>query len=229
MNNNIPQHIAVIMDGNSRWAKKNGLPKKKGYEEGIKTLRKLIDHCIENNIQILTVYALSTENKYRDDIDILYTLAKEFIKDNNIINEFKYVKFNLLGERNNIPKEILFFFEKLEKNNNYKKKINFNLAFNYGAWKEVENCIKNIIKLSNQLKKININEELINNNLYTKNIPNPDILIRTGGQKRLSNFLLLQLKYTELFFLDTLWPDFTHDHLKDILVEFNNRNRNFGL
>lgn len=228
---NIPSHIAVIMDGNSRWSKINNLPKEDGYKKGIKTLENLIDICIKKKIKILTVYALSTENIHRKDIGILYSLINEFIKDNKNITKFKEVDFRLIGDRSNIEENISSYFKKLENNNNNNKKIILNLAYNYGSWKEIEYCISNILDKynKNQFSKSNINESLIKNNLYTKNIPNPDILIRTGGNKRLSNFLLLQLRYTELFFIDTLWPDFNETLFIKILEEFKNRRRTYGL
>ena len=231
MTENNPSHIAVIMDGNARWSKINNLPKEDGYKKGIKTLENLIEICIKTKIKILTVYALSTENIHRKDISILYSLINEFIKKNKNIHKFNEVDFRLIGDRSNIEENISSYFKKLEENKNNKKKIILNLAYNYGSWKEIEYCISNIMNKykSNEFSKLDINETLIKDNLYTKNIPNPDILIRTGGNKRLSNFLLLQLKYTELFFIDTLWPDFNKSIFIKILEEFKNRKRNFGL
>ena len=140
------------------------------------------------------------------------------------------MNFNLLGSRKEIPKDILLFFEKLEKNNNNKKKYTFNLAFNYGAWEEIIYCINQILSIYKLGKKnISINENIIKENLYLKNIPDPDLLIRTGGYKRLSNFLLLQLKYTELFFINTLWPDFNTRIFDKIIGKYKNINRKYGL
>ena len=226
----IPSHIAVIMDGNARWAKLNKLPKKNGYEKGIETLKSLIKLCIKQKIKILTVYALSTENTHRKDIKGLYLLIREFIKKNKSLREFKDIDFYLLGDKKNISKEFLQFFTKLEQNKN-NKKIIFNLAFNYGSWNEIENCINNILQnyQNNEFKEVKIDEKIIRNNLYTKKLPDPDILIRTGGQKRLSNFLLLQLKYTEIFFIDALWPDFNEKYFLKILREYKNRKRSYGL
>ena len=227
-----PTHVAIIMDGNSRWAKMNNLPKKRGYKKGIKTLENLIDICIKIKIKILTVYALSTENIYRKDINILYTLISDFIKNSKKDHhKFDNIDFRLIGDRNNINKDILSFFEKIEKNKKSKKKIILNFAYNYGSWKELEFCIKKIVSdHKNNNKDINlINENYIKNNLYTNDIPDPDLLIRTGGNKRLSNFLLLQLRYAEVFFIDTLWPDFNETNFIDILDQFNKRKRTFGL
>ena len=228
MTNRVPKHVAFIMDGNSRWSKKNKLSKQIGYKKGIETLENLINICINKKIKILTVYALSTENIYRKDINILYSIINNFINESKSLDRFKNIDFRLLGKRENINKKILSFFDKLEKNQPSTKKIILNLAYNYGSWSELENCVKKISELYKD-KKFKINEKKIRENLYTKNIPDPDLLIRTGGKKRLSNFLLLQLKYTELFFIDTLWPDFDERVFLKILKEYQLINRTFGL
>lgn len=228
MSNKIPTHVAFIMDGNSRWSKKNNLTKKEGYKHGIKILEEIIETCIKLRIKIITVYALSTENINRKDVNILYSLIKKFI-DNTKIEKFNNIDFKLIGDRKNINIDILSFFEKLEKNTNHEKKIILNLAYNYGSWNELEFCINNIINHYKDNNDLLLNENLIRNNLYTKNIPDPDILIRTGGNNRLSNFLLLQLKYTELFFIETLWPDFNEHKFQKILEEYQIRKRTYGL
>ena len=140
MNNKIPTHVAYIMDGNSRWSKKNNLTKQEGYNQGIKTLEKIIEICIKLGIKIITVYALSTENTYRKDVNILYSLIKKFI-NNTKIEKFNNIDFRLIGDRKNINIEILSFFEKLEKNFNKEKKIILNLAYNYGSWNELDFCL----------------------------------------------------------------------------------------
>ena len=229
MLNNIPSHVAVIMDGNARWAQNNNLSKEKGYEKGIESLNNLIKSCIKYNINFLTVYALSTENVKRQDINILYSLIRKVIKEINL-KDYKDIKFKLIGNRSNIDSDILNFFENLEKENINKKKIKLKVAYIYGSWDEILVCFIRILKnykFSSKNKKIT--KEIIAKNLYTYDSPNPDILIRTGGNKRLSNFLLLQLKYTELFFTDILWPDFNENNLLEILKDFNNRKRTYGL
>ena len=228
MNNKIPTHVAFIMDGNSRWSKKNNLTKQEGYNQGIKTLEKIIEICIKLGIKIITVYALSTENTYRKDVNILYSLIKKFI-NNTKIEKFNNIDFRLIGDRKNINIEILSFFEKLEKNFNKEKKIILNLAYNYGSWNELEFCINSIINKYKDNNKFLVSENIIRSNLYTQNIPDPDILIRTGGNNRLSNFLLLQIKYTELFFIETLWPDFNTKKFQKILEEYQIRKRTYGL
>ena len=226
-----PRHVAVIMDGNSRWAKKNNLSKEEGYTEGIKKLQSLITSCIKFKIKFLTVFALSTENKNRKDINILYSLIRKSSNNTKINNFFKDIEFRLIGDRTNISKDILIYFERLENRKINKKKITFNLAYNYGSWNELEICIKRILNdiNKNNISYSDINENLIKRNLFTKELPDPDLLIRTGGQKRLSNFLLLQLKYTELFFISELWPDFEESLFINILDEYSLKNRTFGL
>ena len=134
----------------------------------------------------------------------------------------------MIGERKDISSEILSYFEKLEQNKKKKKDIILNLAYNYGSWNELEYCVNQIIN-NNKSKNITIDEKMIRENLFTKNLPDPDLLIRTGGNRRLSNFLLLQLKYAELFFIDTLWPDFNESKFLDIIKQFQNRKRTYGL
>ena len=229
MSKKFPRHIAVIMDGNSRWSIKNNLPKKIGYEKGIDSLERLLRVCIKLKIKILTVYALSTENANRKNVKELHSLIRYYIKNQYDKNKFKEIDFRLIGDKSGIQKDILTFFNKIEKRKLKRKKIIFNLAYNYGSWNELSNCINNIFYKKQKNANYKINEINIKKNLYTKYLPDPDILIRTGGNLRLSNFMLLQLKYTELFFLDTLWPDFNENHLINILNEFSNRKRTFGL
>ena len=224
-----PRHIAVIMDGNARWSVRNKLVKKIGYQKGIDSLERLLKTCIKLKIKILTVYALSTENTNRRNVKDLYSLIRYYIKNNYDQNKFKEIDFRLIGDRSGIQKDILTFFDKIEKRKIKKNKIIFNLAYNYGSWNEILNCFNKIFDEKIKNNGYKINEKNIRKNLYTKNLPDPDILIRTGGKLRLSNFMLLQLKYTELFFIDTLWPDFNENHLINIIKEFSNRKRTFGL
>ena len=219
------------MDGNARWARSNNLVKDKGYHKGLQVLEKIIEQSLKKNIKILTVFALSSENIFRKDVNIIFNIIRKNFKNKNILEKFQYINFNLIGNKENIPKDILAFFKNLENKNNEKKRMIFNLAFNYGAWEEIQNCIYNILKNSKKkpLKYKEINEKLIKENLYTKNIPDQDLLIRTGGYKRLSNFLLLQLKYTELFFIKTFWPDFNVKIFNNIIKKYNKIDRKYGL
>ena len=212
------------MDGNQRWALINKKKKLEGYLAGLNNLKFIIDKCIEKKIKYLTVYALSSENINRASSKIIFNLIrdkhKEFLKEllkNNIIN------VNIIGEKTNISKDILNIFKSLIKKKN--PTINLNIVFNYGSLDEIVYIVNNFIK--NKNKKINNNS--VRSSMYLGNIPDPDILIRTGGYQRLSNFILLNLSYTELFFTNTLWPDFSHNELESILLKFSKVNRNYGL
>ena len=212
------------MDGNQRWALINKKNKLEGYLAGLNNLKYIIDKCIEKKIKNLTVYALSAENIKRASSKIIFNLIinkhKEFLKEllkNNIIN------INIIGEKTNIPKDILNIFKSLIKKKN--PTINLNIVFNYGSLDEIVYIVNNFI--INKNKKINKNS--VRSSMYLGNIPDPDILIRTGGYQRLSNFILLNLSYTELFFTNTLWPDFSHNELESILLKFSKVNRNYGL
>jgi undecaprenyl diphosphate synthase len=212
------------MDGNQRWALINKKNKLEGYLAGLNNLKFIIDKCIEKKIKNLTVYALSSENIKRTSSKIIFNLIrdkhKKFLKEllkNNIIN------INIIGEKTNISKDILNIFKSLIKKKN--PTINLNIVFNYGSLDEIVYIVNNFI--INKNKKINKNS--VRSSMYLGNIPDPDILIRTGGYQRLSNFILLNLSYTELFFTNTLWPDFSHNELESILLKFSKVNRNYGL
>lgn len=224
MSLNKVNHLALIMDGNQRWALINKKNKLEGYLAGLNNLKFIIDKCIEKKIKNLTVYALSSENIKRASSKIIFNLIidkhKEFLKEllkNNIIN------INIIGEKTNISKDILNIFKSLIKKKN--PTINLNIVFNYGSLDEIVYIVNNFI--INKNKKINKNS--VRSSMYLGNIPDPDILIRTGGYQRLSNFILLNLSYTELFFTNTLWPDFSHNELESILLKFSKVNRNYGL
>ena len=224
MSLNKVNHLAIIMDGNQRWSSINKKNKLEGYLAGLNNLKFIIDKCIEKKIKNLTVYALSSENIKRASSKIIFNLIrdkhKEFLKEllkNHIIN------INIIGEKTNISKDILNIFKSLIKKKN--PTINLNIVFNYGSLDEIVYIVNNFI--INKNKKINKNS--VRSSMYLGNIPDPDILIRTGGYQRLSNFILLNLSYTELFFTNTLWPDFSHNELESILLKFSKVNRNYGL
>ena len=212
------------MDGNQRWASINKKNKLEGYLAGLNNLKFIIDKCIEKKIKNLTVYALSSENIKRASSKIIFNLIrdkhKEFLKELLKIN---IININIIGEKTNISKDILNIFKSLIKKKN--PTINLNIVFNYGSLDEIVYIVNNFI--INKNKKINKNS--VKSSMYLGNIPDPDILIRTGGYQRLSNFILLNLSYTELFFTNTLWPDFSHNELESILLKFSKVNRNYGL
>ena len=223
-----PSHIAIIMDGNGRWGLKKYKDRNKGHYFGLQNINKIINDCIKINIKYLTLYTFSTENwnRPKKEIDYLFFLFKYFYKKNfNKLNK-NNIKIKFIGNLKNIPKDLKVIIKNIQDKTKNNDAITVIFAFNYGAKSELVNAFKNIIKNKNKVNKIN--EDLINNNLYTKNIPDPDILIRTGGEKRLSNFLLWQLSYAELFFINKNWPDFNFFDLKKIINTFRVTQRKFG-
>ena len=218
-------HVAIIMDGNGRWGLKNKKSRNLGHKAGLNTVENIIKHTIKNNIKFLTLYAFSTENWKRPqkEISFLFNLLQNFLKKKtNKLNK-NGIKLKIIGDKSNFSnklKKALLNSEKITKNN---KKLQINLALNYGAKNEILNAISLIKK-----KKISFTENNINKNLYTNDSPNPDILIRTGNTKRLSNFLLWQIAYTEIFFEKKLWPEFSTQDYNRILEKFKQLKRNFG-
>ena len=222
---NSPKHVAIIMDGNGRWGLKNKKSRNLGHRAGLKTVEKIIKASIRNNIKYLTLYAFSTENWKRPNLEIkfLLNLLESFLKDKiNELNE-NGIKIKIIGDIKKFPKKIQVNLISAQKITFKNKKLNLVLALNYGSKSELVNAIK-IIKN----KKMKINESSIAKSLYTKGIPNPDILIRTGNTKRLSNFLLWQMSYSEIFFEKKMWPDFNEKDYKKILNKFKIIKRNFG-
>ena len=217
------KHMAIIMDGNGRWGLKHKNSRNLGHKEGLKTVEMVIKYCIKKKIKFLTLYAFSTENWKRPlkERNYLFRLLEIYLieKLEELNNE--KIKIKIIGEKKfyNKLNKLLDFAEKRTKKNT---KLQINLALNYGSKKE-------IVYAFNKLKKRKkISENDINNNLYTKNIPDPEILIRTGNTQRLSNFLLWQSAYTEIFFEKRLWPDFKYEDLNKIIKRFSNIKRNFG-
>ena len=228
MSVNSIKHIAFIMDGNQRWAKLNNVSVSIGYKEGLENIFKIADFCINFEIPIMSVYALSTENLNRKSINLIFNLIENeyefFLKK---ITENNEIKIKIIGEKDNLDKNLIKKLENIEKKTEKNSKLLLNIAFNYGSEKEIQNIISNIIQ-NIKINENKITENYIRNFYYLKNLPEPDILIRTGGFQRLSNFLLLYLKYTELFFVQTLWPDFKENELKDIIDNFLKLERKYG-
>ena len=215
-------HIAFIMDGNGRWGKKRNKSRNFGHSNGVKTVKKVVEHSIKLKIPIVTFYVFSTENwkRPKTEVNFLFKLIlRYFQKETNHLLSNK-IKINIIGNLKKLPKKIQKTLKETIRLTSKNKKITVNLAINYGSKDEIVNAAK---KSKN---KLSINS--INKNIYTKNIPDPDILIRTGGHKRLSNFMLWQLAYSEIYFLDKLWPDFNKKDLIGIIKSFKNVKRNFG-
>jgi undecaprenyl diphosphate synthase len=217
-------HVAIIMDGNGRWGLKNKNFRNAGHREGLETVKKIIEESIKNNIKFLTLYAFSTENwrRPKKEINYLFKLLENFLKSKIDDLNKKNIKLKIIGKKNFSLKlsRLILSAEKKTKNNT---QLQVNLALNYGSKNEIINAIKNL-----KSKKIKINEKNISNNLYTKNIPDPEILIRTGNTTRLSNFLLWQIAYTEIFFIKKLWPDFNNNDYRKIIKKYLYLKRNFG-
>ena len=217
-------HVAFIMDGNGRWGKKRGKGRNFGHLNGVKTVKKIVETSLRLKISIVTFYVFSTENwkRPKSEINFLFRLIVNYFKKelNNVISNG--IKINIIGKINGLPLNIKTVLKNIINLTSKNKKIIVNLAINYGSKHEITDAFKKI----NNKKKITIKN--VEKNLYTKNLPDPDILIRTGGHKRLSNFMLWQLAYSEIFFLDKLWPDFNQNDLKKIVRSFKKIKRNFG-
>jgi len=230
--NKIPQHLAIIMDGNGRWAKRKGLPRSAGHSEGAKAVKKVIASCLKNNIPALTLFAFSTENWKRPKNEINYllkiferVLSKE--KANLIKNN---IKINFIGRLKELPNSLNEKMNELSESTRKNNKLILNIAINYGGRAEITDALKSItIKILD--KKLNIeeiNEDTIGNNLYTRDLPDPDLLIRTAGEMRISNFMIWQIAYTEFWVTSTLWPDFDENSLIEAIRNFQKRVRKYG-
>ena len=217
-------HVAIIMDGNGRWGLKHKKSRNAGHKAGLKSVERIIKRSIEYNIKFLTLFAFSTENwkRPKKEINYLFNLLESFLKTKIDVFYKHNIKFKVIGKKN-FSKKLNLLLNSFEKKTLKNSKIQINLALNYGSKLELVNAIKKIIK-----NKYIINEKNIEKFLYTKNIPNPDLLIRTGNTKRLSNFLLWQLAYSEIFFEKKLWPDFNENDYSKIINKFRKVKRNYG-
>ena len=218
-------HVAIIMDGNGRWGLKHKNSRNAGHKAGLKTVEKIIAESVKQKIKYLTLYTFSTENwkRPKKEIQFLFQLLENFLENKIEILEKNKIKLKIIGEKKAFSKKIKNLLNKTEFKTSKNNVMQINLALNYGSKSELINAVKKMIK-----KKYRINEKNIKNNLYTSNIPDPELLIRTGNTKRLSNFLLWQIAYTEIFFEKKLWPDFTEYDFKKILINFRKLKRNFG-
>ena len=219
------KHVAIIMDGNGRWGIKNKKSRNLGHKEGLKTVENILKETIKKKIKYLTLYAFSTENwkRPRNEIKYLFSLLENFLI--NKINELNEnnIRLRIIGNTNKLSKKLKELLKKSEKITKKNSVLQINLALSYGSKYEIVNAINTVNK-----KKLILNEKNISNNLYTYNCPDPDILIRTGNTHRLSNFLLWQAAYSEIFFEKKLWPDFTIKDYNNILNKFKKIKRNFG-
>ncbi len=221
----IPKHIAFIMDGNGRWANKKHLPRSVGHREGVTSMRRVVEACHKKGVQVVSFYAFSTENWSRpqEEIDTLFGMLEQFAKSEIP----KYAKRNFIikcmGDLSALPQSIREALEENMKLCEGNSGMIVNLGINYGGRDEIVYAVKKLVD-----KGLEITKENISDNLYTNEIPDPDLMVRSSGEVRLSNFMLWQLSYAELMFVDTLWPDFDEKIIDDIIVEYNKRDRRFG-
>lgn len=231
----LPRHVGIIMDGNGRWAQKRGLPRYKGHIEGAKTFRKIGEFAGDLGIECLTFYAFSTENWKRppEEVAAIMDLFREYLREldeRKAENEEKGIKVNFIGDRTGIPKDILKMMGYSERITRKKDHVILNIAINYGGRQEILHSVQALAKEveKGKLKASEITEEMISDHLYTGGLPDPDLIIRPSGEYRLSNFLLWQSAYSEFWYSDILWPDFTEEDFTEALREFEKRNRRFG-
>lgn len=229
---NLPKHIAIIMDGNRRWAKNRNLPVALGHKEGAKTLEKIVRYANKIGIKYITVYAFSTENWKRteEEVNSLMTLFQNYLDDYSKRADSENIKVKIIGSRENLSNKMIDKIEKCMERTKNNTGITFNIALNYGGRDEIVAAVKEIAQKvkQNEIEIKDITEELISSNLYTKGQPDPDLLIRTSGELRLSNFLPWQLVYTEFLFVDKYWPDFSEADLDEAISVYQKRNRKFG-
>ncbi|MBL7472411.1 isoprenyl transferase [Robertkochia sediminum] len=229
---NLPRHIAIIMDGNGRWAKQKGKLRIFGHENGTKAVRRTVEACARLGVENLTLYAFSTENWKRPKMEV-QTLMKLLVS--SLKKEMKTltknnIRLNAIGNLNALPEKARQELHEVMDKTSENSRMTLTLALSYGSREELKTAVQEIAdKVKNNIiSKDDIDEKLINNHLYTHNLPDVDLLIRTSGEHRISNFLLWQIAYAELYFTSTLWPDFTEEHLFEAILNYQNRERRFG-
>lgn len=222
------QHIAIIMDGNRRWAKEKFLPSAVGHQKGVDALKSTMRLFDDFGIKHLTVYAFSTENwnRKKEEVEFLMGLLAKTLSNELDEMHSENVKIKFLGDLEKLNDSLIEIVRNAQDKTKDNTGVSLNIAFNYGSRDEIVNAVKNIVK--DGTSPDDITEEMISKNLYTKDLPDPDLLIRTGGEKRISNYLLWQLAYSELYVTDAFWPDFNREQLVQAILEFENRNRRYG-
>mgnify|MGYP001193517668 CR=1 FL=1 len=228
-----PRHIAIIMDGNGRWAKMNNKPRIFGHKAGVKRVNEIVEYCVKNDtIEVLTLYTFSSENWLRPKLEVNGLMKLIVATINNELNNLikNGVKVKIIGDISNLPKAVKDKLNEVMEKTTENDKLILNLAINYGSKQEIVNAIKFISEdmINNKIELKDIDIDLFESKLYTYPLSDPDMLIRTGGEFRLSNFLLWQLAYTELVFLDVLWPDFKKRHFVESLNQYSKRVRRYG-
>ena len=223
----LPRHIAIIMDGNGRWAKKRSMPRSAGHVAGAKTFKDIARYCNKIGLEYLTVYAFSTENwkRPKDEVESIMNLLRDYLKDaENFKSDNIRVKF--IGNLEPLADDIKELIKKDEDGSKDATGLKLNIAINYGGRDEITNAVKKIV--ASGVNPEEITEQTVSDNLYTSGMPDPDFIIRPSGEYRLSNYLIWQSAYAEYWFSDVLWPDFTPKHLEKAIEEYNHRNRRFG-
>ena len=228
----LPVHIGVIMDGNGRWAKKRGLPRSAGHSAGADSLKKIVTECNKMGIKYITVNAFSTENwkRPKEEVDYLMNLLMDYLKNAKTTLAGENVVIKAIGSRKELSDELCEQIRRTEEFTKNNDGIVMNIALNYGSREEIVNSVKTICKnvQNGECGIDDINSQMISDNLYTASQPDPDLIIRTSGEERISNFLLWQLAYSELWFTDKLWPDFSVNDLHQAIIDYQNRNRRYG-
>jgi undecaprenyl diphosphate synthase len=229
----IPKHIAIIMDGNGRWAKKRGLPRYAGHPKGVETVREIVETCAQLGVNYLTIYTFSTENwkRPKDEVSTLMRLIVKSLQIETNDLHANNIKLTTIGNIKVLPKEVQNELHQAILKTKDNTRLCLNLALSYSGRWELTEAIKSISEQykKGKVKLQDINEELVSENLTTKNMPDPDLMIRSGGEYRLSNFLLWQLAYSEIFVTEVLWPEFRYKHLLDAIKDYQRRERRFGL
>lgn len=228
----VPTHLAIIMDGNGRWAQKRGLPRAMGHKKGAETVKEITRACGELGIKYLTLYAFSTENWQRspEEVATLMGLLRDYLKSDLKEIQEKGVRIRFIGERYMLDSDIAEQMEKLEKETAANDKMTLCIALSYGSRQEIVAAARKIAAMAKagQISPEDIDQKMFSDMLYTGEMPDPDLVLRTSGEQRVSNYLLWQLAYAELFFTPTLWPDFTKAELEAVLTDYSNRERRYG-
>ena len=228
----IPEHIAIIMDGNGRWAEKKGMPREFGHQNGVRSVKKIVEEANNCKIQYLTLYTFSVENWERpgNEVATLMSLLVQTLKDEFEELQSNNIRLNSIGDIESLPQEVSEELKNIIENTKNNSGMVLTLALSYGGKQEIFNAVKNISqKVKNGIICLdNFDDSIINDHLYTKNLPNVDLLIRTGGEQRISNFLLWQIAYAELYFTDMYWPDFSQQDFTNAIIEYQKRERRFG-
>lgn len=228
----LPQHVAIIVDGNGRWAEKRGLPRSAGHREGAKAVKRIIECAYDIGIRYLTFFAFSSENwsRPKEEVDELMKLYLDYLKSAENETSDKNVRVKIIGNRRGLSRELIEQIDKVEKKTENNDRMTLLIALNYGGRQDIVQAVKKIVDDvgNGVLDKDSITENDIQNRLYTAGIPDPDLMIRTSGEMRISNFLIWQCSYTEFYFTDVLWPDFREKHFKEALLDYQRRDRRFG-